>query len=112
MIHAKARLRKFKSQIHVHTRAAQPQASFQAEATPRSIMGPGGRFSKGSEKQFLKLWFTGSEKVLFYYVSDIRKSKITDKFQTLKYLLIEDTKGFNVTQKAMGTQFSIPSFLQ
>ena len=30
----------------MHTRA-QPQASFQAEATPRSIMGPGGRFSKG-----------------------------------------------------------------
>ena len=55
MIHAKARLRKFKSQIHVHTRAAQPQSSFQAEATPRSIMGPGGRFSKGSEKQFLRL---------------------------------------------------------
>ena len=47
MIHAKARLRKFKSQIPVHTRAAQPQASFQAEVTPRSIMGPGGRFSKG-----------------------------------------------------------------
>ena len=47
MIHAKARLRKFKSQIPVHTRAAQPEGSFQAEATPRSIMGPGGHFSKG-----------------------------------------------------------------
>ena len=48
----------------------------------------------GPEMEFLKLWSPRCEKLLFYYVSDTRKGKITAKFKSFKLVHIEDTKGF------------------
>ena len=50
------------------------------------------------EKQFLKLWSAGHENQLFYYVSDIRKGKLTANFQRLERGHIEDAKGFMTLQ--------------
>ena len=62
----------------------------------------------GPEKQFVKLWSTRYEKLLFYYVSNTRKGKITAKFKSLKRVLIEDTKGFMSPEKFRNLRETCP----